>query len=120
MKTSCLEEAGGCMHTEHSWAKTYHDAILETDWTRIEEKVEAAEIAIRVRRHEFSLNHGGTPEENQDIEDAPIRAQRSAERSRRVAIKTHRLAVFHPSERGRESSPTGLTVWGRVITAEYS
>jgi hypothetical protein len=58
------------MHTEHSWAKTYHDAILETDWTRIEEKVEAAEIAIRVRRHEFSLNHGGTPEENQDIEDA--------------------------------------------------
>jgi hypothetical protein len=58
------------MDTEQSWVKTYHDAILETDWSKIEEKIEAAEIAIRVRRHEFSLNHGGTPEENQDIEDA--------------------------------------------------
>jgi hypothetical protein len=58
------------MNTDHSWVKTYHDAILETDWTRMEERIEAAEVAIRVRRHEFSLNHGGTPEENQDIEDA--------------------------------------------------
>jgi hypothetical protein len=58
------------MHTEHSWVNTYHDSILETDWTKIEGKLEAAEVAIRVRRHEFSLNHGGTPEESQDIEDA--------------------------------------------------
>jgi hypothetical protein len=58
------------MDAEYSWAKTYYGAILETDWTSIEEKVEAAEIAIRVRRHEFSLNPGGTLEEDQHIEDA--------------------------------------------------
>jgi hypothetical protein len=58
------------MYTEHSWVQTYHDALLETDWTKIREKIESAEVAIRVRRHEFSLNHGGTPEENQAIEDA--------------------------------------------------
>jgi len=58
------------MQTEHSWLKTYHDALLETDWTRIEEKIEAAHSGIRARLNEFSLDHGGTPEENQYIEDA--------------------------------------------------
>jgi hypothetical protein len=36
----------------------------------MEEKIQLAENAIRVRLHEFSMNHGGTPEENQAIEDA--------------------------------------------------
>jgi hypothetical protein len=30
----------------------------------------AAEAALHARKHEFDLNHGGTPEENQAIEDA--------------------------------------------------
>jgi len=58
------------MQTEHSWLKTYHDALLETDWTRIEEKINAAESGIKARLAEFSKNHCGTPEENQYIEDA--------------------------------------------------
>ena len=48
----------------------YQGAILETDWSRIEGRIQVAESAIRARLHEFPLNHGGTPEENQDIKDA--------------------------------------------------
>jgi hypothetical protein len=58
------------MNTEYDWLRLYRAAILETDWSKIEEKIEAAESGIRARLHEFSENHGGTPEENQAIEDA--------------------------------------------------
>ncbi len=34
------------------------------------EKIQVAENGIRARLHEFSMNHGGTPEENHAIEDA--------------------------------------------------
>ena len=36
----------------------------------MEKKIHVAEDGIRARLHEFSLNHGGTPEENQAIVDA--------------------------------------------------
>lgn len=52
------------------WEKLYQAAILETDWSKIEEHIEAADYAISARLHEFSVNHGGTPEENQRIQDA--------------------------------------------------
>jgi hypothetical protein len=39
-------------------------------WSRIEERIQEADERIRARRHEFSLNHGETPEESQAIEDA--------------------------------------------------
>jgi hypothetical protein len=54
----------------YEWQRTYHEALLETDWTKIEERIQAAEAAIKEKLHEFSLNHGGTSEENQAIEDA--------------------------------------------------
>jgi hypothetical protein len=56
--------------TKYGWQELYATALLETDWSKIEEKIQVAENAIRVRLHEFSLNHGGTPEENQAIMDA--------------------------------------------------
>ena len=56
--------------TKYGWQELYAIALLETDWSKIEEKIQVAENAIRVRVHEFSMNHGGTPEENQAIEDA--------------------------------------------------
>ena len=56
--------------TKYDWQEHYATALLETDWSKIEEKIEVAEKGIRVRLHEFSMNHGGTPEENQAIEDA--------------------------------------------------
>ena len=58
------------MDTEYSWLELYRTALLETDWSKIEREIQAAEDGIGVRLHEFSLNHGGTPEENQAIVDA--------------------------------------------------
>ena len=55
---------------KYGWQELYATALLETDWSKIEEKIQVAENAIRVRVHEFSMNHGGTPEENQAIQDA--------------------------------------------------
>jgi hypothetical protein len=52
------------------WMDVYRAAILEMDWSKIEEQIQAADSAISTRLHEFSLNHGGTPEENQAISDA--------------------------------------------------
>ena len=52
------------------WKELYQAAILETDWSKIEGRIQAADSAISTRLHEFSLNHGGTPEENQAIRDA--------------------------------------------------
>ena len=54
----------------YSWQESFHAALLETDWTNIEGRIQAAENEIGARLHEFSLNHGGTPEENQAIMDA--------------------------------------------------
>jgi hypothetical protein len=54
----------------NDWQKMYLAAILETDWAIIEERIQAANSAISERLHEFSVNHGGTPEENQAIRDA--------------------------------------------------
>ena len=56
--------------TKYGWQELYATALLETDWTKIEHKIQAAENVIGARLHEFSLNHGGTPEENQAVEDA--------------------------------------------------
>lgn len=56
--------------TKYVWQERYATALLETDWSKIEEKIEVAENGIRARLHEFSTNHGGTPEENQAIQDA--------------------------------------------------
>jgi len=56
--------------TKYGWQALYATALLETDWSKIEVKIQAAENGIRTRLDEFSMNHGGTPEENQAIEDA--------------------------------------------------
>jgi hypothetical protein len=65
-----LEAAGGDMNTEYDWVKLYKSAILETDWREIEQRIEAAYAGMNARLREFSMNHGGTPEENQTIADA--------------------------------------------------
>jgi hypothetical protein len=56
--------------TEYKWHEAYRSAVLETDWSKIEERIQSADAALRERKHEFDLDHGGTPEENQAIEDA--------------------------------------------------
>ncbi len=58
------------IRTKYGWQELYATALLETDWSKIAEKIQVADNGIRTRLHEFSMNHGGTPEENQAIEDA--------------------------------------------------
>ena len=59
------------MGTKYAWAKLYRAAVLETDWLKIEPRIQAAEDAIKARLHEFSSNAGGTlDEENQQITKA--------------------------------------------------
>jgi uncharacterized protein YecA (UPF0149 family) len=56
--------------TEYKWHEVYKAALLETDWSKMEERINAVEIVLHERKKEFDLNHGGTPEENQAIQDA--------------------------------------------------
>ena len=67
-------------HTCGGWSHYYGDelqsghplytaAVLETDWSNLPERIRAVESAITNRLHEFSLDHGGTPDENQAIMD---------------------------------------------------
>jgi len=58
------------IQTKYSWQELYATALLETDLSKIEGRIQVAQNGIKVRLHEFSMNHGGTPEENQAIEDA--------------------------------------------------
>ena len=54
----------------HEWEKLYQAATLETDWSKIEERIQKAETAMKGRLQELSLNQGGTPEENRAIQKA--------------------------------------------------
>ncbi len=56
--------------TEYKWHEVYKAALLETDWSKMEERIKAAEAALYARKQECDLNHGGEPEENQAIEGA--------------------------------------------------
>lgn len=58
------------MTTEHKWQEFYEAAVLETDWAHLEDRIQAAESAIKGRLLDFSFNHGGTKEENQAIVNA--------------------------------------------------
>jgi hypothetical protein len=54
----------------HTWFESYKAAILETDWTRMQERLRTAELEIHERQCVLSLDHGGTPEEAQAIANA--------------------------------------------------
>ena len=58
------------MITQFSWHEFYKAAVFETDWTKMVERIQAAEAALQKRKKEFDPNHGGTPKENQAIQDA--------------------------------------------------
>lgn len=58
------------MTTIPRWYEIYKVALLETDWSRMEERIQAAEAAIQERKREFDLNHGGSLDENRAIMDA--------------------------------------------------
>jgi hypothetical protein len=56
--------------TSYSWQESYHAALLETDWTKMQERVQTAESEIHKRRLELSQDHGGTQEERDALVNA--------------------------------------------------
>lgn len=68
-----------------TWYEIYRAAVLETDWSRMEERIQAAESAIKGRLHEFSLNHGGYARGKQSYRGRLEQPERFADGPRRVA-----------------------------------
>jgi hypothetical protein len=54
----------------HVWYEAYKAAILETDWTKMQQRLKSADSAIQERQRVLAMDHGGTPEERQAIADA--------------------------------------------------
>ena len=54
----------------YSWQESYHAALLESDWTKMVELVQAAESEIHKRRLELSKDHNGTQEEREAVVNA--------------------------------------------------
>lgn len=58
------------MTANYKWYEAYKAAGLETDWSRMEERIRAAESSIKDRKNDLSLDHGDSTEEVKAIEDA--------------------------------------------------
>ncbi len=58
------------MQADYIWEEVYAAAILETDDTKLPNRLHVAKAAIDDRLHELQLDHGGSPEERQAISDA--------------------------------------------------
>ena len=56
--------------TSYSWQESYQAALLETDWTKMQERVQTADSEIHKRRLVLSQDHGGTPEEREALVNA--------------------------------------------------
>ena len=58
------------MPTTHSWRDSYRAALLETDWTKMQERIQTAESEIHNRRLMLVQDHGGTSEEREALVSA--------------------------------------------------
>lgn len=58
------------MTIDYIWQESYLAALLETDWKKMRERLQAAEQEIGERQRVLSEDHGGTAEERQAIIDA--------------------------------------------------
>jgi hypothetical protein len=56
--------------TSHSWQDSYRAVLLETDWTKIQERIQTAESEIHNRRLMLVQDHGGTSEEREALVSA--------------------------------------------------
>jgi len=60
----------GKVPTRSSWQESYQAALLETDWTKMQERVQTAESEIHQRRLVLSQDHAGTDEERAALVNA--------------------------------------------------
>ena len=58
------------MQADYVWEEAYAAAVLETDDTKLPNRLHAAKAAIDSRLHELQFDHGGSSEERQAIGDA--------------------------------------------------
>jgi hypothetical protein len=58
------------MRADYVWEESYKAAILETDDTKLPNRLHAAKGAIDRRLQEMQMDHGGTPEERLAVTDA--------------------------------------------------
>jgi hypothetical protein len=72
----------------HDWELLYTAAILETDRSKLRSRIDAAQAAIDTRVEARESDHGGSAEEQLDLENA--RASLDAMR-KRAAIPQHTL-----------------------------
>ncbi len=45
------------MDTGYGWKELYIAALRETDWSKMEGRIRAAEVGIKARLQELSMNH---------------------------------------------------------------
>ena len=61
------------MTIEYVWHAAYKAAILETDWTKMQERLQTAESEIRKRQHVFSMDlHKGSPSRHPRYHDQSV------------------------------------------------
>ena len=58
------------MTTKYKWHEVYKAALLETDWSRMEDRIQAAESALEERKRELDLSNNGIQDEDRAIADA--------------------------------------------------
>jgi hypothetical protein len=56
--------------TSYSWRESYLAALLETDWTKMQERIQTAESEIHKRRLMLVQDYGGTSEEREALVNA--------------------------------------------------
>jgi len=56
--------------TKNDWHQSYQEALLETDWMKMGERLHTAESNIHQRRLVLSQDHGGTEEEGAALVNA--------------------------------------------------
>jgi hypothetical protein len=62
--------AFGGMTMTYTWYESYKAVVLETDWTKMPERIQSAECKINDRQRVLALDHGGTPQERQAVASA--------------------------------------------------
>jgi hypothetical protein len=55
------------MSAGNEWEDRYHIAVLETNVSKMEKRIEVAESAMHAPLHELLLHRGGTLEEHRAI-----------------------------------------------------
>ena len=54
----------------YSWQESYQAAVLESDWTKMQERIQTAESEIHKRRLVLAQDYGGTGEEREALVNA--------------------------------------------------